>query len=368
MSRYCARFLLLLLVLPGLSPSAFPQTTYANVTGVVTDPAGSVVPNVTLVATNIETGAQTSAVSNNAGVYTLAQLKEGRYSLRATGAGFKEYLAAGIVLAAREERRLDIKMELGAAQEMVEVTAQAGLIETETPRISDVRSGQAMNALPVNSRDLVNFLTLSPQVVRGRAGQTDLRLAGSLAPQNDVAIDGITTNNGVSGTFIRSLTSSIESFQEVRLDVANNTAEFGAIGQVTVVSKSGSNDLHGSAFDYYTTPGFNSRNPFTQLRGGGVTHSLGFSLGGPVVIPKLYNGANRTFFYGSMETLRGGATTEAGNATVPLAAWRTGDFSALLPATVIRDPLTGQPFAGNRIPEARLNTVSRRIQDRFFPL
>ena len=367
MSRHFTRFLLLLLVLPGLRPAAFPQTTYATITGVVTDPAGSVVPNVTLVATNVETGAQTKAVSNAAGVYTLAQLKEGRYSLRATGAGFKEYAAAGITLAAREERRLDIGMMVGEAQETVEVTAQAGLIETETPRLSDTRSGEAMNALPLNTRDLRNFLVLSPQVVKGR-GENDFRLSGSLRRQQDIAIDGITTNNGFTGTFNVPLTSFIESFQEVRIDMANNTAEVGAMGQVTVVSKSGSNDLHGSVFDYYSTPGLNSRNPFTQVRAGAVTHSPGFSLGGPVVIPKIYDGHNRTFFYGSVEMLRGSVTTEAGNATVPLAAWRTGDFSALLPTTVIRDPLTGRPFEGNKIPEARLNAVSRRIQERFFPL
>lgn len=280
MSRHVTRFLLLLLVLPGFSTSVFPQTTCAT----VTDPTGAVVPKVTLVATNVETGAQTTTVSNDAGVYTLAQLKEGRYSLRATGAGFKEYVAAGIVLAAREERRLDIRMEVGAAQETVEVTAQAGLIETETPRISDVRSGEAMNTLPLNTRDLRNFLALSPQVVKGR-GENDFRLAGSLRRQQDIAIDGITTNNGFTGAFNLPLTGFIESFHEVRLDMTNNTAEVGAMGQVTVVSKSGSNDLHGSVFDYYSTPSFNSRNPFSQVRGAAVSHAPGFSLGGPIVIP-----------------------------------------------------------------------------------
>lgn len=203
--------------------------------------------------------------------------------------------------------------------------------------------------------------------MRGRDG-AEFRFAGSLQLQNNVALDGISTRNGFTGTLIGSLTGFVESYQEVRIDSANNTAEFGAIGQVSVVSKSGTNEPHGSVFDYYSSPGLNSRNPFDLTRGGGVTHSPGFSLGGPVKLPKIYNGQNRTFFFGSFEAQRGGGVTSTGIATVPLAAWRAGDFSALLPGTVIRDPLTGQPFPGNRIPEARLNPVARKIQDRFFPL
>src|SRR5262249_38214193 len=171
------------------------------------------------------------------------------------------------------------------------------------------------------------------------------------------------------GTQISPLVSYVDSFSEFRVDMANNTAEYGAIGQVTIVSKSGSNEFHGSVFDLYQTPFFRARNPFAAQRGTAARHWPGGTAGGPVRIPGLYNGRDRTFFFGSFETSRGSVVQQLLNPTVPLEAWRAGDFSSLLPGTVIRDPFNGNaPFPGNRIPDARINAVSRKIQERFYPL
>ncbi|MCI0704822.1 MAG: hypothetical protein L0241_27505, partial [Planctomycetia bacterium] len=147
-----------------------------------------------------------------------------------------------------------------------------------------------------------------------------------------------------------------------------NTADIGSIGQVTVISKSGTNDLHGMGWDYYSTPWFRARDPFAPARGTGVTHQPGGSVGGPVVLPGIYNGRNKSFFFFSLETSRGSAIQQLLNPTVPLPAWRAGDFSALAPNTVVRDPNGNAPFSGNRIPASRINPVSQKIQDRFYPL
>src|SRR5262249_35050876 len=154
-------------------------------------------------------------------------------------------------------------------------------------------------------------------------------------------------SNQYDGTQISPLVSQIESFQEVRVDMANNTAEFGGIGQVTIISKSGANDVHGSAFDYYSTPWFRARNPFAAPRGTGVRHNPGVAIGGPIYLPKVYNGKNRSFFYFSFETTRGSQTLSNLTPTVPIPLWRAGDFSR---EAVIRDPFNGNtPFVGNVI-------------------
>jgi hypothetical protein len=150
----------------------------------------------------------------------------------------------------------------------------------------------------------------------------------------------------------------------VKVDLSNNSAEFASIGQVTIVSKSGTNEPHGSLFDYYSTPWFRAKGFFDSSRATGIRHFPGGSIGGPVRIPKMYDGRNKTFFF-SFETSRGSALQDRLNPTVAPAPWRTGDFSSL--ATPIIDPLNGLPFPNNRIPTDRLNSVSQKIQSKFFP-
>ncbi|MBL8229903.1 MAG: carboxypeptidase regulatory-like domain-containing protein [Bryobacterales bacterium] len=353
-----------LLLLPA---AAWSQTTFATITGTVQDPAGAVVPGVTITVTNTATNIQTAAQSNELGVYTLAQLKEGTYTLRAKGAGFREFIAQDIVLVARDYRRLDIELSVGTVETSVEVQAGATLIETESARISDTKTAEVLKSIPLNTRGIWAFLSLSPSVLQAGGGSSTIRFAGSRSNQSHWAIDGTTMSDGVSETQIGPLGNYIESFQEIKVDVSNNTAEFGTIGQVTMISKSGTNQFKGNVFDYYSTPWFRARNPFALARGTGVSHTLGFTGGGPVLIPKLYNGRDKTFFFFSFETGRGSPQNPLLNPTVAPAPWRTGDFSAINAA--IRDPFGDNvPFAGSRIPASRLNASSVRIQDRFFPL
>lgn len=348
------------------SAPGIAQTTFATITGRVTDASGAAIPGATIVATHIASNYRYTAQSNEAGAYTVAQLREGQYTLRVSAPGFKEFIAQDLQLVSLDVRRIDVTLEVGAVETKIEVTAGATLIETETARISDSKGARQLNTLPLNTRSLWNFVGLSPGVVQAGAGSATRRFAGSRANQSDASIDGITLSNQFDGTQISPLVSQIESFEEIRVDLANNTAEFGGIGQVTIISKGGANEVHGSAFDYYATPWFRARNPFAAQRPAGVRHNPGASFGGPIYLPKLYDGRNRSFFFYSFETTRGSQVLSNRNATVPLAPWREGDFSR---EAVIRDPFNNNaPFAGNRIPASRINTVSRKIQERFYPL
>jgi hypothetical protein len=184
-----------------------------------------------------------------------------------------------------------------------------------------------------------------------------------------MTVDGITVANGYDGTQIGPLYSYIESFEEFRIDMANNTAEFGAIGQVTVVSKGGSNDFHGVGLDYYTTPMFRARDPFALQRGAGVSHSLGILVNGPLMLPKIYNGRNKSFFSFAYETSLGSQVQQLLTPTMPLASWRTGDFSTLTPGTVVRDFFANNaPFAGTAIPASRISLSRRKSRTAFSPL
>ncbi len=347
------------------------QTTFASITGTVTDASGAVVPNVTVRAMNVETNITTAAQSNGAGDYTIPQLNQGTYTVRAEAAGFRSFVMEKVVLAARDIRRVDIELQVGAVANSVEVNGGPTLIETETARITDTKSSLVLNTIPTNSRGLSALLTLAPGV-QSYAGSSVVRFAGSRVNQQNWSIDGTTFSDGVDNTDVGPLHDYIESYQEVKIDLSNGSAEFGTLAQVTIISKSGTNELHGSLFDYYSTPWFRARSVFATSRRTGIVHNPGGAIGGPVWIPKIYNGKNRTFFHFTYETSEGSSKQDMLNPTVAPVPWRSGNFAGLTdskgtPITLM-DPTNGQPFENNLIPADRINSVSQRIQQKFFPL
>jgi len=150
------------LLLSLLAGNAYSQTTFATITGTVTDPTGSAVAGATVTATNLQTNIKTSAKSNETGSYTIAQLKEGIYAMRAEAAGFKAFVSDNVGLVARDVRRVDVKLEVGDVTTQVEVSGGATLIETETARIANTKDSLVLNTLPTNSRGLWAYLNLSP--------------------------------------------------------------------------------------------------------------------------------------------------------------------------------------------------------------
>lgn len=348
-----------------LSGHANSQSTFASITGTVQDATGAVVPNAIVTATNLATNVTISTKSNEAGTYTIAQLIEGTYTVRAESTGFRPYVVGNVRLTARDVRRVDVRLEVGTVETAVEVEGGATLIETETARITDTKDSRVLNTIPTTSRGLWAFLNLSPGL-QGQDGSSVTRFAGSRVNENNWSIDGTTFSDGVDNTQTGPLANYIESFQEVHVDLANNSAEFSSIGQVTVISKSGTNVLHGTAFDYYSTPFFRAKGYFDSERATGIFHQPGFAAGGPVFIPKFYDGRNRTFFYFSFETSRGSASQDRIYPTVAPLPWREGNFATS--PTPVTDPFNnGAPFAGNIIPTGRINPVSQLIQDKFWP-
>lgn len=346
------------------------QTTFATITGLVTDPNGAVMPDVEITVTHAANNYRYTAKTNEVGYYTLAQLREGEYVLSAKSPGFKEYVATGIGLAAQDVRRLDFKLEVGAVETRVEVSAAATLIETENARVGGARKHDTLISLPMNATTPWSFFGLTPGVLLSGDGNFVVKMNGSGSNQYTMAIDGVTMMDGTSGqNNIGPSAPRNETIEEFRIDTTNNSAEFSGVGQITFVSKSGANQIHGTAYDYYSTPVFRARNPFASARGTGIRHAPGFTIGGPIVIPKIHDGHNQTFFFFALDTTSGSPSQQLLNPTVPLASWRAGDFSGLPPGTPIRDPFGGGAvFPGNRIPTSRLSPVALFVQERFYPL
>ena len=352
------------LVLLTLHPTAIAaQTTFATITGTVTDSSGAVIRGAAVTATNVETSVATKTTTNDDGVYTVAQLREGPYLLSISATGLREFIATDILLVTRDLRRIDAVLQTGAFEAAVKVTADSAPIELETARVSDVRTADQLRTLPLNDPGVYSTLAITP-MMSFRGGT--YTFAGSKLNQSQFAIDGTSMSDGVNETPIGPLANYIESFKEVKIDIANNSAESASLGQVTIVSKSGTNRFAGAVFDYYQSPILRVKNPFSMRRASGVIHFPGLALGGPAVIPRLYDGRGRTFWFVSGETVNGSSASTDLNPTVPLEAWRRGDFSAL--GIPIRNPLTGEVYADGRIPQSALNQVSLRLQDRFYPL
>jgi hypothetical protein len=367
MSRSKVILCAMLLIL-GLAIEVQAQTTFATITGTVTDAQGAMVPGATVTATNIQTNIKTTTVSNEAGAYTITQIKEGTYVVRCELTGFKAFVVEDVTLAARDVRRVDIQLQVGDLSTTVEVSSGgATLIETETARIGNSKDTSILNALPTNARSMWAVLALSPNL-QVQQDSSVVRFGGSRVNENNWSIDGTTFSDGVDNTQTGPLANYIESFQEIKVDLSNNSAEFGSIGQVTIISKSGTNQFHGSLFDYYSTPMFRARSFFASARTPGITHQPGGAIGGPVHIPGIYNGKDKTFFFFSYETSRGSATAQNLTPTVAPQQYRNGDFSNLLPNVVLTNPFTGEPFPNNVIPSSMINSVSQKIQTKFFPL
>ncbi|HTM51371.1 MAG TPA: carboxypeptidase-like regulatory domain-containing protein [Bryobacteraceae bacterium] len=347
--------------------SARGQSTFATVTGVVTDPAGAAVPGATVEAIHSQTNFRYTATANDEGQYTVANILDGRYTLEVKASGFQEYKVESLVLTVREVRRVDVQLQLGQVGQTVEVTGGVSLIETETARIADYKDRVVLRNLPLTLRRAWDYFTLSPQLSFQRSG-FQMRFAGSRDNQAEVTMDGTSIARSGGGFASGPLLDRTEAFQEMRIDIAGNGAEFAVMGQVSMSSRSGTNDFHGTFSDYYSTPAFNARNPFALTRTGSVSHRLTVSAGGPVVIPKLYNGKNRTFVFGTIEAGFGSGGRVTLNQSAPIPAWRRGDFSGVA-GLVLRDPFNGNaPFAGNVIPAARINRVSQTMQERFYSI
>ena len=345
--------------------SLYSQSTYASITGVITDSTGAVLAKVDVEAVEASSGYRYTSQSNDTGAYTLPQLREGKYRVRVSHPGLADWIVEGVQLQPRDVRRLDVTLSVASVQTQVEVTGGATLIETESARISDTKEREYIRALPLTVRRPWDFVNTTPQV-RVSSFST-IRYAGSRNRQGEPAQDGMVLTRSDGSILSRSLDYT-EMYSEISVDAAGNSAEFATLGQMNMTSRGGANQWHGNVHDFYTTPGLMARNTFSPYQT--ITkpnHKAGGSIGGPVILPKIYNGRNKTFFMFTTQFTKSRGERVLLNPTVPLAGWRSGDFSGLLP-TAILDPFNNNaPFPGNVIPTNRLNSVSLALQ-KFYPL
>jgi hypothetical protein len=356
------------------------QATQGSVVGSVKDPNGSVVPNAMVTLTNIAEGTQRTARTSATGDYQFLDVKAGQYQLEITATGFSRWQATAVALAVRQELRLDAKLAVGAVQQQIEVTGEnVSAIQTETPTISASFTAAEADSLPVNTRasfsgtSAAGILGTLPGVQDDSSG---FSLQGALPYQLDVTVDGVTSKDATGGNFLSDTFPSTESISEIRADGVMANAEFGNPAQIVVTTKGGTNTLHGSGFFYYQDSAFDAipyTYPTTTEKASVTGKTFGGSAGGPVFLPHIYNGHNKSFFFGAYEGWRHPAK-ETVFEVVPTAAMKQGDFSAYcipdgkggcIPFTLM-NPATGTPFPDNKIP-AGINTIAQNTLTQFYP-
>jgi hypothetical protein len=341
------------------------QSFLGTIGGTVSDSTGAVIPQAKIELTEVATGIKRNSATNAEGQYSFPDVKPGTYTVSVVATGFKEARSSNIILTAQQNFRFDTTLQVGESTQTVDVTATPPTLNTENAQLGDMRPREELLNLPLNQRSTINFFFLSSFNYQGDG--SSYSLGGLRGSSTNFTIDGVTSNSSIFGGQVGPMTEeSLDAVSEMKMLTSNNSAEFPNVGTILISSRSGTNAPHGSAFFLTSNNALNARNFFSPTKPKGPTrHELGASFGGPVYIPKVYNGRNKTFFYFTWEQQRfPGADT--GTANVPTLAMRRGDFSSLLPDTVIYDPTTGQPFKNNVIPPERLSQVALKMQDFGF--
>jgi hypothetical protein len=364
--------------------------TAGEITGEVTDPSGASAPNATITATNKDTNVARTTQTNSVGVYSFPAMIPGSYEVKAAAAGFDTVVKTGIQLQVQQTARVDFTLTVGQATQTVEVSASGELLSTENASVGTVIEQKRITELPLNGRNFFSLVALSPNVTYGfapaaqannRQGGTrsalTMSLSGARATWTNYTLDGVTNTDINFNLYV--LLPSVEALQEFKVQQGIYSAEFGReSGQVNVSTRPGGNNYHGTVFDFLRNDALDAKNydfigtnpakqPFRQ-------NQYGFTLGGPVLVPKLFNGRNRLFFMFNYEALRA-RTTRVTTATTITQAMRNGDFSVV--PTQLRDPLTrtgtgsaatATPFAGNQIPVSRFDRNSLFLLGAYNPL
>lgn len=379
-------------------PAWGQQDARGTIVGTVTDATGAVVPNAQVEVINKAMGTKVSLRTNDAGFYQAPFLLPGMYQVRVEVAGFKKFLRDDIELRVNDRIEIGIQLEVGAAEQSVTVTGETPLLTTESSSLGAVVDGRRVAELPIPHGNPYFLIGLSAGVSFTRDPRLDrpfepthivgYSMDGTRANRSDITIDGaVATATANAGEVISSYVPPADIVQEFKVQTATFDAAFGQTeGGVTNISlKSGTNDLHGTAYYTNMTPGLFANDFFANRTGTPrpdfYYHRWGASAGGPVWLPKLYDGRNRTFFMWGYEGIEEARPRNNGTPTVPSEAMKNGDFSALLqrggPNFQIYNPFTRRsaaggrfqqdPFAGNIIPASLFNRVGKTVLDQYYP-
>jgi hypothetical protein len=347
---------------------ALGQSTFGAILGIVKDPSGNVVPAAQVSLVNKGTSATRTLTTDDAGSYSFQNVEPSNYELVVTVPGFQKIDLTSLELQSRETKRIDLNLKVATATQTVTVEETAGaVVTTEVSNLAENKTGRELVDLPVaiasrsaGSTSPFSTLTTQPGVQTDESG--NISIAGTSPVMLSINIDGISSMGVSNSAPIGELFPSFNSIAEIRISEANNSAEFGGISDITTISKSGTNSFHGGIFENHQNAALDSGNPFSTTKPKLIMNDFGGFLGGPISIPKLYNGHNRSFFFLSYEGLRlprEVVLTE----NVPSTAFRQGDLSSV--STPIYNPATGQPFPNNQIP---VNPVSARVLQLLFPV
>ena len=385
------RSLAFLFMIVMMAAVSWAQAPTGAITGTVADPTGAVVAGAIVTVTNPSTNIQRVVKTNSSGIYDVPALMPGNYNLKAEMPGFTTQVRNDIELQVAQVARIDVTLQIGNVTEVVEVAGGAPVLQTETTDIGTVVENRRIVDLPLNGRNYLQLTSLIPGATtygppaaqgQGRMGGSrndfTLNVAGQRLSYNHYTLDGVENTDPNFNTYL--LLPSLDALQEFKVESGQFQAEYGrGISQVNVTTKSGTNQIHGSAFEFLRNADLDAKNYFdskTKPIPPFKRNQFGATAGGPVIVPKALNGKDKLFFFFDYEGLRERkALTQT--ATVPSALWRTGDFSTS--GTTIYDPTTRvlnaagqltsvQPFAGNVVPPNRIASTSATILQRFEPL
>lgn len=351
-----------------------------SLVGTVVDASGSAVVGATVTAVEESTKIKSTVVTNTSGYYAVTFIQPGTYDITVTQQGFKKITKTGVIVPVDRAVRTDFSLAVGSEDATVVVTADTPPLSTDDSTLGETFSQKAVESLPLSGHNAMDLATMASNVYvgsktsyQGNPPGEDLQGAGQREINNSITLDGISVLNDLITTTPAHPASDMVS--EVQMQSGNYPAQYGGyLGiHVNMVSKHGTNQLHGSAYDYIENTALNAF-PFTATAGSKkpVLHSnqYGGTVGGPVFLPKLYDGRNRTFFFGSYEKLNT-ITEGSGYSSVLTPDMESGNFAAICSVfdanglcttgTQIYDPTTGNPYPNNQIPSSQLNTDSANI-------
>ena len=367
------------------------QELRGKISGRVTDPNGGVVPGATIKVVDVAKNTTATFTTNDEGLFDAPYLSPGKYRVLVEIAGFKKYLQDNVVVQINETRTLDIILSVGAPEETVTVTAEAPPMNASDPNLGQTIDRKRVDELPSIHGDPYYLINLAPGVAYTGSTRLDrpfepthianFAMAGARGIRSDLLIDGApSTATANANEVIASYVPTTDTTQEFRVQTATYDAQFGNTegGVTSIATKSGTNDYHGTAYYWIEPGGLSANDFFGNFRGQGrpftYSNRPGFSVGGPVRIPKVYNGKNKTFFFFSFEQIadsRPRFDNQYLNTWAPTAALANGDFSAYASSVKIFDPLTGTfsggvvtnrtQFTNNIIPTARINPVAKAV-------
>jgi len=338
--------LLALCVLSILPSGLQAQTIFGTIKGVVKDASGAVVPGVPVIVTNVGTARSRQGLSNDAGEYLIADLAPAEYEITATREGFKKWTSK-LTLRTLQTAVVDITLEVGLATIAIEVRDSTPVLTTSEATLGDVKEAERIKQLPLNGRDLAQLFTLTPGVTRrGGTGMSGIQAGAFQFLQ-----DGVSIENKYTGDIVRNR-PALEGVAEFRIETNNSSAVFSRPGNVALVTKSGTNTWHGSAFETHRNNGggLKTRDVFWPPEEPPlflIRNEFGASVGGPIHIPKVYNGRDKTFFFFAYEGLRQRMSDNI-TANSPPQELRNGDFRNYHPMfsddiSIIYDPMTTRP-------------------------